>query len=110
MAYLMKTKQFHLKDAFDYIKQRRSVVSPNFSFMGQLLQYESEILPSTPSPQAPSSQGEAAGPSFIAHLQTLSPEVQGSYCTFPTSVLAPLPTHSKVSELSQSPMATATSC
>eukprot|EP00069_Balaena_mysticetus_P020270 bmy_02806T0 len=110
MAYLMKTKQFHLKDAFDYIKQRRSVVSPNFSFMGQLLQYESEILPSTPSPQAPSSQGEAAGPSFIAHLQTLSPEVQGSYCTFPTSVLAPLPTHSTVSELSQSPMATATSC
>ncbi|XP_057593402.1 dual specificity protein phosphatase 5 isoform X1 [Hippopotamus amphibius kiboko] len=110
MAYLMKTKQFHLKDAFDYIKQRRSVVSPNFGFMGQLLQYESEILPSTPTPQAPSCQGEAAGPSFIAHLQTLSPDVQGSYCTFPTSVLAPVPTHSTVSELSRSPMATATSC
>ena len=81
MAYLMKTKQFHLKDAFDYIKQRRSVVSPNFGFMGQLLQYESEILPSTPTPQAPSCQGEADGPSLLAHLQTLSPDVQASYCT-----------------------------
>lgn len=108
MAYLMKTKQFRLKDAFDYIKQRRSVVSPNFGFMGQLLQYESEILPSTP--QAPSCQGEAASSSFIAHLQTLSPDVQGSYCTFPTSVLVPVPTHSTVSELSRSPVATATSC
>lgn len=110
MAYLMKSRQFRLKDAFDYIKQRRSVVSPNFGFMGQLLQYESEILPSTPTPQAPSCQGEAASSSFTAHLQTLSPDVQGSYCTFPTSVLAPVPTHSTVSELSRSPMATATSC
>ncbi|KAG8517419.1 Dual specificity protein phosphatase 5, partial [Galemys pyrenaicus] len=110
MAYLMKTKQFRLKEAFDYIKQRRSVVSPNFGFMGQLLQYESEILPSTPTPQAPSCQGEAAGSSFIAHLQTLNPDLQGSYCTFPTSALAPVPTHSAVSELSRSPMATATSC
>ncbi|KAK1338671.1 hypothetical protein QTO34_019326 [Cnephaeus nilssonii] len=52
MAYLMKTRQFCLKDAFDYIKQRRRVVSPSFGFMGQLLQYESEILPSMPTPQA----------------------------------------------------------
>uniref|UniRef100_A0A8C5RU54 protein-tyrosine-phosphatase n=1 Tax=Laticauda laticaudata TaxID=8630 RepID=A0A8C5RU54_LATLA len=44
MAYLMKTRKFRLEEAFDYIKQRRSLISPNFSFMGQLLQYESEIL------------------------------------------------------------------
>lgn len=86
------------------------MVSPNFGFMGQLLQYESEILPSTPTPQAPSCQGEADGPSLLAHLQTLSPDVQASYCTFPTSVLAPVPTHSTASELSRSPLATATSC
>ncbi|KFO29006.1 Dual specificity protein phosphatase 5 [Fukomys damarensis] len=102
MAYLMKTKQFRLKEAFDYIKQRRSVISPNFGFMGQLLQYESEILPSTPKPQPSSCQGEAAGSSFTDHLQTLSPDVQGTYCAFPTSVLAPVPTLSTV--------ATASSC
>lgn len=110
MAYLMKTKQFRLKEAFDYIKQRRSVVSPNFGFMGQLLQYESEILPSTPKPQPPSCQGEAAGSSFIDHLQTLNPDMQGAYCAFPTSVLAPVPTLSTVTELHRSPVATATSC
>lgn len=110
MAYLMKTKQFRLKEAFDYIKQRRSVISPNFGFMGQLLQYESEILPSTPNPQPLSCQGEAAGSPFIDHLQTLSPDVQGTYCTFPTSVLAPVPTHSTVAELHRGPVATATSC
>ncbi|XP_008839988.1 dual specificity protein phosphatase 5 [Nannospalax galili] len=110
MAYLMKTKQFHLKEAFDYVKQRRSMISPNFGFMGQLLQYESEILPSTPTPQPPSCQGEAASSSFIDHLQTLSPDMQGAYCTFPTSVLAPVPTHSTVAELHRSPVATATSC
>jgi dual specificity MAP kinase phosphatase len=110
MAYLMKTKQFRLKEAFDYIKQRRSVISPNFGFMGQLLQYESEILPSTPNPQPPSCQGEAADSSFIDHLQALGPEVQGAYCTFPTSVLAPVPTHLPVAELHRSSVATATSC
>lgn len=57
MAYLMKTKQLHLKEAFEFIKQRRSVISPNFGFMGQLLQYESEILPSTPNPQPPPAKG-----------------------------------------------------
>ncbi|XP_021566538.1 dual specificity protein phosphatase 5 [Carlito syrichta] len=110
MAYLMKTKQFRLKDAFDYIKQRRSMISPNFGFMGQLLQYESEILPSTPTPQPASCQGEAAGSPLIGHLQTLSPDIQGTYRTFPASVLAPVSTHSAVSELHRSPVATATSC
>uniref|UniRef100_A0A8B9NKS1 protein-tyrosine-phosphatase n=1 Tax=Accipiter nisus TaxID=211598 RepID=A0A8B9NKS1_9AVES len=46
----MKTKKLRLEEAFDYIKQRRSLISPNFGFMGQLLQYESEILSSTPNP------------------------------------------------------------
>ncbi|EGW12856.1 Dual specificity protein phosphatase 5 [Cricetulus griseus] len=110
MAYLMKTKQFRLKEAFDYVKQRRSVISPNFGFMGQLLQYESEILPSTPTPQPPSCQGEAASPTFTDHLQTLSPDTQAPYCTFTTSVLAPVPTRPTVAEFHRSPVATATSC
>lgn len=107
MAYLMKSKQFCLKDAFDYIKQTRNVGFPNFGFVDQqLLRYVSEILPSTPTPQAPSCQGEAASSS----LQTLSPNIQDFYCIFSTSVLVPVPTHSTVSELSRSPTATTTSC
>lgn len=49
MAYLMKTMKLCLDEAFDYIKQRRSIISPNFSFMGQLQQYELEVISSTPS-------------------------------------------------------------
>uniref|UniRef100_A0A2K5QIS2 Protein-serine/threonine phosphatase n=1 Tax=Cebus imitator TaxID=2715852 RepID=A0A2K5QIS2_CEBIM len=86
MAYLVKTKQFRLKEAFDYINTNL-------------------ILPSMPNPQPPSCQGEAAG-----HLQTLTLDMQGAYCSFPTSVLVLVPTHSTVSELSRSPLATATSC
>ncbi|CAG01299.1 unnamed protein product, partial [Tetraodon nigroviridis] len=44
MAYIMRTQQLRLDAAFDIIKQRRDVISPNFSFMGQLLQFESEVL------------------------------------------------------------------
>ncbi|KAI1236204.1 hypothetical protein IHE44_0001481 [Lamprotornis superbus] len=69
MAYLMKTKKLRLDEAFDYVKQRRSLISPNFGFMGQLLQYESEILSSTPSPPVASCKREAA--SFFAEELTL---------------------------------------
>lgn len=48
MAYIMKTQHLRLDAAFDIIKQRRAVVSPNFSFMSQLLQFESEVLSNAP--------------------------------------------------------------
>lgn len=48
MAYIMRTQQLRLDAAFDIIKQRRAVISPNFSFMGQLLQFESEVLSNAP--------------------------------------------------------------
>ncbi|XP_034753572.1 dual specificity protein phosphatase 5 [Etheostoma cragini] len=48
MAYIMRTQQLRLDAAFDIIKQRRAVISPNFSFMGQLLQFESEVLSMAP--------------------------------------------------------------
>uniref|UniRef100_A0A8C0U2V0 Dual specificity phosphatase 1 n=1 Tax=Cyanistes caeruleus TaxID=156563 RepID=A0A8C0U2V0_CYACU len=39
LAYLMRTNRVKLDEAFEFVKQRRSIISPNFSFMGQLLQY-----------------------------------------------------------------------
>ncbi|XP_005417376.2 dual specificity protein phosphatase 5, partial [Geospiza fortis] len=92
MAYLMKTRKLRLDEAFDYIKQRRSLISPNFGFMGQLLQYESEILSSTPSPPVTSCKREAA--SFFAEELTLGKNFEGSCFAFPTSVLSSVPIHS----------------
>uniref|UniRef100_A0A8C3TDD3 Dual specificity protein phosphatase n=1 Tax=Chelydra serpentina TaxID=8475 RepID=A0A8C3TDD3_CHESE len=108
MAYLMKTKKFRLEEAFDYIKQRRSLISPNFGFMGQLLQYESEILSSTPSPPVASCKREAV--SFFAEELTLSKNFEGSCYTFPTSVLSSVPIRSPVHQLKLSPITASSSC
>uniref|UniRef100_A0A8C5T7F1 Dual specificity protein phosphatase n=1 Tax=Malurus cyaneus samueli TaxID=2593467 RepID=A0A8C5T7F1_9PASS len=108
MAYLMKTKKLRLDEAFDYIKQRRSLISPNFGFMGQLLQYESEILSSTPSPPVTSCKREAA--SFFAEELTLGKNFEGSCFAFPTSVLSSVPIHSPVHQLKLSPMTASSSC
>lgn len=79
MAYLMKNRQLHLMEASDDIKQTRSVISPNFSVLGQFPPHKSEILPFTPTRRPSPTEGKTVGSSFMAHLQTLSPGGQGSY-------------------------------
>ncbi|GCB79214.1 dual specificity protein phosphatase 1-A-like [Scyliorhinus torazame] len=44
LAYLIRTQRVGLEEAFDFVKQRRGVISPNLGFMGQLLQFETEVL------------------------------------------------------------------
>ncbi|KAK0151891.1 Dual specificity protein phosphatase 2 [Merluccius polli] len=44
LAYLMHTRRVRLNEAFDFVKQRRQVISPNLAFMGQLLQFETDVL------------------------------------------------------------------
>ena len=43
MAYVMKTLDYDLRSAYDYVKTKRSCVSPNLHFMGQLLEFEKRI-------------------------------------------------------------------
>lgn len=40
IAYLMKSKRMSFKEAFYFVKKRRSIIFPNFGFMSQLSQYE----------------------------------------------------------------------
>ncbi|KAJ8284730.1 hypothetical protein COCON_G00035800 [Conger conger] len=102
MAYIMKTKGLQLEEAFDFIKQRRNLISPNFGFMGQLLQFESEVLSSTPSTTpAPCGQDTA---SFFAKEFTLAKNYEPSVFSFPTSLLAPLPIQSPVHQFQFSPI------
>lgn len=44
LAYLIQSHRVRLDEAFDFVKQRRGVISPNFGFMGQLLQLETQVL------------------------------------------------------------------
>ncbi|XP_041371122.1 dual specificity protein phosphatase 1-like [Gigantopelta aegis] len=44
LAYLMYSRSQSLEDAFEYIKCRREVISPNTSFMIQLSLFEKELI------------------------------------------------------------------
>ncbi|XP_078134846.1 dual specificity protein phosphatase 5 [Sander vitreus] len=93
LAYIMRTQHLRLDAAFDIIKQRRAVISPNFSFMGQLLQFESEVLSmapahaATPEPATPCTPESA---SFFANdFNTTfnTKNFEPSVFTLPTSCL-----------------------
>nr|NP_001071938.1 dual specificity phosphatase [Ciona intestinalis]BAE06384.1 dual specificity phosphatase [Ciona intestinalis] len=43
VAYLMQKLRWSLNDAYDFVKQRKNNVSPNFNFMGQLLDFEKTL-------------------------------------------------------------------
>ncbi|XP_005992564.1 dual specificity protein phosphatase 1 [Latimeria chalumnae] len=86
LAYLMRTNRVKLDEAFEFVKQRRSIISPNFSFMGQLLQFESQVL-------APSCSAEASSPAR-AVLDRGTPTT--TVFNFPVSI----PVHSAANSLS----------
>jgi len=43
MAYLMSKMNFGWKEACEYVQEKRSIVEPNFSFVGQLFKYETKV-------------------------------------------------------------------
>merc|ERR1711881_42122 len=43
IAYLMAEKGHSFKTAYDVLKKSRDVISPNFSFCGQLVEFEDEL-------------------------------------------------------------------
>ncbi|KAK2840694.1 hypothetical protein Q7C36_012273 [Tachysurus vachellii] len=44
LAYLIHARRVRLNEAFEFVKRRRQVISPNLAFMGQLLQFETDVL------------------------------------------------------------------
>ncbi|TSO88085.1 Dual specificity protein phosphatase 2 [Bagarius yarrelli] len=44
LAYLIHARRVSLNEAFEFVKRRRNVISPNLGFMGQLLQFETDVL------------------------------------------------------------------
>lgn len=49
LAYLMYTRRLRLDDAYEFVRRRRSVISPNLNFMGQLLRFEQQMFDSSSS-------------------------------------------------------------
>ncbi|XP_038596625.1 LOW QUALITY PROTEIN: dual specificity protein phosphatase 1 [Tachyglossus aculeatus] len=98
LAYLMRTNRVKLDEAFEFVKQRRSIISPNFSFMGQLLQFESQVL-------APHCSAEVGSPA-LAVLD------RGANTTTVFNFPVSIPVHPAATALSylQSPITTSPSC
>ena len=68
IAYLMKYYHYTLDNAFDFVKQRKQNISPNFSFMGQLIEYEARLKPSVASTSpAESGYGSSRGSPIDGH-------------------------------------------
>jgi len=44
IAYMMKTRKMTLDQAERFVRSKRSIICPNFSFMGQLKSYENELM------------------------------------------------------------------
>lgn len=53
----MTTMNLNLNEAYDFVKEKKSNVSPNLNFMGQLLDYERQIN----SPRSPTSNPLSLG-------------------------------------------------
>lgn len=96
-------KRVKLEEAFEFVKQRRSIISPNFSFMGQLLQFESQVL-------ATSCAAEVTSPTGTLRERgnTASTPTSQFVFSFPVSVAV----HSTPSNLPflHSPITTSPTC
>jgi protein-tyrosine phosphatase len=49
ISYLMKKLNMNFKNAYDYVKQKRPQVDPNFGFCCNLLHYERQLFPDSES-------------------------------------------------------------
>lgn len=43
IAYILKHTKLVMSDAYKYVKGKRSIISPNFNFLGQLLEFEQDL-------------------------------------------------------------------
>ncbi len=64
LAYMMKYNHHTLDSAYDFVKQRKQNISPNFGFMGQLLEFECSLRPSP----ADSGFGSHGGSPMNGHI------------------------------------------
>ncbi|XP_027716021.1 dual specificity protein phosphatase 8 [Vombatus ursinus] len=95
IAYIMKTMGMSSDDAYRFVKDRRPSISPNFNFLGQLLEYERSLKllkalkaegePTAPGPAEP--LPPSAQPLPLPPPSTSEPGGEGSPLAPPTKPL-----------------------
>ncbi|XP_076020192.1 dual specificity protein phosphatase 4 [Genypterus blacodes] len=102
LAYLMKRKRVRLDEAFEFVRRRRSIISPNFSFMGQLLQFESQLLATSCAAEAAATASPLLGPKSAVTAVSTTPTSPFIF-NFPVSVV-------NTTYLHHSPITTSPGC
>ena len=74
VAYLMHHKKMSMDDAYRLVKAKRSVISPNFNFMGQLMEYE-QALKKLTSSEAESSTASGSATSTLSKSGARKPKI-----------------------------------
>ncbi|NXO88498.1 DUS16 phosphatase, partial [Certhia brachydactyla] len=69
IAYIMKRMDMSLDEAYRFVKEKRPTISPNFNFLGQLLDFEKKI-------KNPSGQPGHISKLKLLHLEKSSEQVQ----------------------------------
>merc|ERR1719150_2761689 len=70
VAYLMKYYPMAMSDAYKFVKTKRSIISPNLNFMGQLWEFEQGLRPcnSEPNEHLGSSSSPKSSPSHSSSM------------------------------------------
>uniref|UniRef100_A0A8C6SRQ9 Dual specificity protein phosphatase n=1 Tax=Neogobius melanostomus TaxID=47308 RepID=A0A8C6SRQ9_9GOBI len=102
LAYLMKRKRVRLDEAFEFVRRRRSIISPNFSFMGQLLQFESQLLATSCAAEAVATASPLLAPKSANPSGTATPTSPFIF-NFPVTVV-------NAAYLHHSPITTSPGC
>lgn len=70
VAYLMGTEGMSLNEAYDFVKSCKPNISPNFNFMGQLMEFEKTLHRVDNSSSDSDDNGIASSPAQVGLLQT----------------------------------------
>ncbi|XP_052546413.1 dual specificity protein phosphatase 16 [Tympanuchus pallidicinctus] len=71
IAYIMKRMDMSLDEAYRFVKEKRPTISPNFNFLGQLLDFEKKI------------KNQSSQPGHISKLKLLHLEKSGEHVLVP---------------------------
>ncbi|KGL77435.1 Dual specificity protein phosphatase 16 [Tinamus guttatus] len=79
IAYIMKRMDMSLDEAYRFVKEKRPTISPNFNFLGQLLDFEKKI------------KGPSGQPGHISKLKLLHLEKGSEHVLVPEGGQSSLP-------------------
>ncbi|THD22958.1 Dual specificity protein phosphatase Mpk3 [Fasciola hepatica] len=90
IAYLMYSKRMQMRDAYEFVRSKRSSIAPNFNFLGQLLELNSQLFPSSSPGQSVTGLGEPMPTQQAKHLESHRSGPMDPSCKPPTGLPSPI--------------------